>query len=410
MLLGALAVLAYTADGGWRQLYGQLLGASALYASSSYVANWAIGHKLYYSGSIYDIPLTVSIAWMAAVPLLALRLHLSDSKPSQASARHLDHAPEYACFVQPALGCRWQCRTGSRPSGFGQTFRITVSLVDHGRDGHRGVLAPTAARAELSLFLERSRRFVRRPQELAGKTHSIRETGFARPVGGRSRARDQQPAHRHAGILRTAQRVQLATRGTSAGRANRRTGATHHHAGCEPAHLCPPGSSQACRRRHQLRDANHGPPAGSANGGREPVPYASNSLPTSTGARRLQPDSACLHSPCRADQSPPESRNSLHPLRCTHSKGDVVWVDFSSYDPADSSRCPRSFRLLTPKARTSLLLFRWAPAAASSKNMAAGFCSPRPRAPRFPNGTAGRDQFRSPFLVHVPAALRPRSS
>jgi len=79
VLLIALAVLAYTADGGWRKLYGQLLGASALYASSSYVANWAIGHKLYYSGSIYDIPLSVSMAWMAAVPLLARRLDLSDS-------------------------------------------------------------------------------------------------------------------------------------------------------------------------------------------------------------------------------------------------------------------------------------------------------------------------------------------
>ena len=68
VLLIALSILAYTARGGWRQLYGQLLGASTLYASSSYVANWAIGHKLYYSGSIYDIPLTISIAWMAATP------------------------------------------------------------------------------------------------------------------------------------------------------------------------------------------------------------------------------------------------------------------------------------------------------------------------------------------------------
>ena len=83
VLLVALAIFAYTSQGGWRQLYGHLLGASALYASSSYVANWAIGHKLYYSGSIYDIPLTVSIAWMAAVPLLAHRLDLSDSNPTQ---------------------------------------------------------------------------------------------------------------------------------------------------------------------------------------------------------------------------------------------------------------------------------------------------------------------------------------
>ncbi|MGD0509324.1 MAG: hypothetical protein ABSA27_16100, partial [Terriglobales bacterium] len=53
LLLTALAILAYTAQGGWRQLYGQLLGASALYASSSYVATWAIGHQLYYTGSVY---------------------------------------------------------------------------------------------------------------------------------------------------------------------------------------------------------------------------------------------------------------------------------------------------------------------------------------------------------------------
>ena len=83
VLLVALAVLAYTARPRLAQLYGQLLGASALYASSSYVATWAIGRKLYYSGSIYDIPLTVSMAWMAAVPLLALRIDLSDpSLPS----------------------------------------------------------------------------------------------------------------------------------------------------------------------------------------------------------------------------------------------------------------------------------------------------------------------------------------
>jgi nitrogen-specific signal transduction histidine kinase len=83
VLLISLAGLAYGSTGGWRSLYGQLLGASALYASSSYVANWAISHRQYYSGSIYDIPLTCSIAWTAAVGLLATRWDLSESKPSQ---------------------------------------------------------------------------------------------------------------------------------------------------------------------------------------------------------------------------------------------------------------------------------------------------------------------------------------
>src|SRR5450432_2230712 len=49
VLLAALLMLTYHAHGGWRYLYAQLLGASALYASSSYVANYAIGHQTYYS-------------------------------------------------------------------------------------------------------------------------------------------------------------------------------------------------------------------------------------------------------------------------------------------------------------------------------------------------------------------------
>ena len=83
VLLLGLAVFAYSSKSGWRHLYGQLLGASALYASSSYVANWAIDHKTYYSGSIYDIPLTFSIAWLAAVPAFADRLDLSESDPAK---------------------------------------------------------------------------------------------------------------------------------------------------------------------------------------------------------------------------------------------------------------------------------------------------------------------------------------
>jgi len=79
VLLVMLAVLAYTAHGDWRRLYGQLLAATALYASSSYVANWAIAHKTYHSGSLYDIPLTIAMAWMAAVPAFAGRLDLSES-------------------------------------------------------------------------------------------------------------------------------------------------------------------------------------------------------------------------------------------------------------------------------------------------------------------------------------------
>jgi signal transduction histidine kinase len=157
VLLLGLAVLAYSAEGGWRQLYGQLLGASALYASSSYVANWAIGHQTYYSGSIYDIPLTVSIAWIAAVPFLADHYHLSESKPAtpllgtwitRLSMVGLLSLPWVALFSE---------LDASQPHAV-KAFRVTVSLVAMIVMGVMVFWRQHLLGAELSFFLDQSRR------------------------------------------------------------------------------------------------------------------------------------------------------------------------------------------------------------------------------------------------------------
>ncbi len=157
VLLVALVILAYPAHGGWRQVYGQLLGASALYASSSYVAIWAIGRHRYYSGSIYDIPLTVSMAWMAAVPLLALRLDLSDSKPSR---------PVLGVWITrlsmlALFSLLWVAMHSEMdpwlPSSV-KAFRITVSLFTMVLMGVVVLWRQRLLRAELSRLLERSRR------------------------------------------------------------------------------------------------------------------------------------------------------------------------------------------------------------------------------------------------------------
>ncbi len=157
LLLGALAILAYTAKGGWRQLYGQLLGASALYASSSYVATWAIGRKLYYSGSIYDIPLILSIAWMGAVPLLARRFDLSDSRPSRpVLGVWITRLSMLALFslLWAALRAELEPKI---PSAV-KEFRITVTLLTMVVMGVVVFWRQRLLRDELSLFLERSRR------------------------------------------------------------------------------------------------------------------------------------------------------------------------------------------------------------------------------------------------------------
>ena len=157
VLLVSLAVLAYTSHGGWRHLYGQLLGASALYASSSYVAIWAITRKTYYSGSIYDVPLTVSIAWMAAVPMLATRYDLSDSKPAQPLLGiWITRLGMLALFTLP--GAALYSELGSALPGPVRKFRIIASLLAMVVMGTMIFWRQHLLGAELAYFLDRSHR------------------------------------------------------------------------------------------------------------------------------------------------------------------------------------------------------------------------------------------------------------
>jgi signal transduction histidine kinase len=67
--LSALFVAGLSSKGGWRIFYASLFGASLTYATGSYIANWALGRNIYYSGSLYDIPLAVSMVWITAIGL-----------------------------------------------------------------------------------------------------------------------------------------------------------------------------------------------------------------------------------------------------------------------------------------------------------------------------------------------------
>lgn len=68
-LLAALVASLIASKGPWRKLYASLLGMSVCYSASSAIANWAIDRRVYYSGSLYDIPLVASIAWLTWIGL-----------------------------------------------------------------------------------------------------------------------------------------------------------------------------------------------------------------------------------------------------------------------------------------------------------------------------------------------------
>jgi signal transduction histidine kinase len=69
VLLLGLAACWLTSKGQWRKLYVGLFGVSFTYAASSTLANWAIARKTYYSGSLYDIPLTAAMAGLTWIGL-----------------------------------------------------------------------------------------------------------------------------------------------------------------------------------------------------------------------------------------------------------------------------------------------------------------------------------------------------
>jgi signal transduction histidine kinase len=86
-LLGGLALLWYRSAGGWKIIYGHWFTATLLYSISSYIATWALGRHTYYSGSLYDVPLVVSMAWMSVPGLLAIGMPVAEIKSAKSLPR-----------------------------------------------------------------------------------------------------------------------------------------------------------------------------------------------------------------------------------------------------------------------------------------------------------------------------------
>jgi signal transduction histidine kinase len=157
VLLIFFATVAYTARGGWSHVYAQLFGASALYASSSYLANWAIERRLYYSGSIYDVPLIVSIAWVGAVPLFASRWDLSQSKPPRPILGvWISRLGMLAILSLPGFALRALLQPGS-PSRV-RDFRIILTLFTIVVMGAMVFWRQSLLGKELARLLEKSHR------------------------------------------------------------------------------------------------------------------------------------------------------------------------------------------------------------------------------------------------------------
>ena len=184
VLLLSLVFLTYHARGGWRQLYAQLLGASALYASTSYVANYAILHQTYYSGSIYDIPWTISVAWMAVIGRSASRFHVSEARISQPLLGvWITRLGMLALFSLPWFAFYAQTENGTPVAV--RAFRTILSLITMIVMGILVFLRQKLLGSELASLLEKSHQSIEDLKLLQGQLiQSEKLASLGQLVGG----------------------------------------------------------------------------------------------------------------------------------------------------------------------------------------------------------------------------------
>lgn len=129
VFLGALIIVWLRSRGGWKTIYAHWFGASLVYALSSYIANWAILRNLYYTGSLYDLPLAASMGWISVVGVLGQDLEpQQDSSP--APGRHGVWVARLGMIVILSLPvfAAWSLFDGTVPPSV-RNFRLTLTLI-----------------------------------------------------------------------------------------------------------------------------------------------------------------------------------------------------------------------------------------------------------------------------------------
>ncbi|HEY2119334.1 MAG TPA: HAMP domain-containing sensor histidine kinase [Candidatus Acidoferrum sp.] len=122
--------------GPWRDLYRLYFLAAASYCLASDVSNVAIDQGRYYSGSLFDVPLTLALAALAAFTWQGNKISAHLKGDSSCSASENEHpsrlgflSSQFAMLVTlstPAIGL-WLLTRSSSPEIF--SFRLAITLL-----------------------------------------------------------------------------------------------------------------------------------------------------------------------------------------------------------------------------------------------------------------------------------------
>jgi signal transduction histidine kinase len=129
LLLTALGVLCLRTSNIWRRLYRQLFLAQALHAGSAGLMLAAMRQNRYYTGSLYDVPLTASMLWFLYIGLIGRRF-IGERRP-EASGIYREpawpgHLAALAVLSLPLLAL-WSLFLSSAPATV-REYRLSLTL------------------------------------------------------------------------------------------------------------------------------------------------------------------------------------------------------------------------------------------------------------------------------------------
>jgi len=128
VFLAGVGLLWARSQGSWRFIYANWFGAELTYSLGSYIANWAIERKIYHTGSLYDVPLAISMAWITVIGILALHSP-GKQQPARASGGYgvwVARLGMAAIFSLPVFAL-WSLFDTGIPERV-RTFRLVLTL------------------------------------------------------------------------------------------------------------------------------------------------------------------------------------------------------------------------------------------------------------------------------------------
>jgi len=179
VLAAALLLVRRRSRGIWRSVYLQLFGATMLYCGASLAASEAIDLHVYYTGSLYDVPLVASMAWFARIGFLpgaSESLDLPEETTPRGFGIWKARLAMVAVFVTPLM-VAWAQFAGDAPQRV-RTYRLFLTVAVMLIMGLLVFLKQHLLDQELLTLLRSSRQnlaeMCRLKDELENKEHSLR--------------------------------------------------------------------------------------------------------------------------------------------------------------------------------------------------------------------------------------------